>query len=156
MSDANTIPPDQSEQDRNHQQVIEYGKDLARIYAVEKDRRKDLETAYLLMDAVFNSIPDGLVVMDHEYFVQQANPAFNNMVTHDGNPSPGLHMGDLPVGPAIIDLVERIGNVSFGSMQTEIVIEQPQRRVLLANIAPVHTGTFDGWVIVLHDRALDG
>jgi PAS domain-containing protein len=140
-----------NEQDRDHQQTIEYGKDLARVYAAEKARRKELETAYRLLDAIFNSIPDGLIVIDGDCIVQQANPAFNNLLRPDNMTSAGLHLSELPIGPHVLPLLKQIEGVSFGSMQTEIKLEQPRSCVLLANIAPLHTQTFDGWIIVLHD-----
>ncbi len=154
MNDADMEPLD--EQDRNHQQTIEYGKDLARVYAAEKARRKELETAYRLLDAVFNSIPDGLIVVDGDCIVQQANPAFNNLLKLGDMTSAGLHLNDLPIGPYVLPLLRQIESVSFGSLQTEIVLGPPQACVLLANIAPLRTETLTGWVIVLHDHTPAG
>jgi PAS domain S-box-containing protein len=140
------------EQERTHQQAIEYGKDLARVYAAEKARRKELETAYLLLDAVINSMPDGLIVIDSDCIVQQANPAFNNMLGLGDDPVAGLHLNELPIGSYILPLLEQIEAVSFDSLQTDIKFSQSKDRVLMANIAPLRTQVFDGWVIVLHEH----
>lgn len=154
MNDSDTVPS--TEQDRNHRQAIEYGKDLARIYAAEKERRKELETAYRLLDAIFNSIPDGLLVIDDACIIRQANPALNTLLGLSDAIAAGRHLNDLPIGSHILPLLEQIKEVSFGSMQTEIELTQPRECVLLANIAPLRTETLDGWVIVLHDHSPGG
>ncbi|MBN1123315.1 MAG: PAS domain-containing protein [Anaerolineae bacterium] len=139
------------EQNRNHQQTIEYGKDLARIYSVEKARRKELETAYMLLDAIFNSMPDGLIVIDDNCIIRQVNPALNNMLKLEGIIS-GLPLDDLPIGSKILPLLKQLEDVRFGSLQTEIALNQPRVCILLANIAPIRTEAFEGWVIVLRER----
>jgi PAS domain-containing protein len=150
MDDTNS--DSQNDQNNSHQQAIEYGKDLARVYAAEKARRKELETAYLLLDAVFNSIPDGLIVIDGDCIVQQANPAFNHLLNLGDGLSAGFNLSDLPIGPYILPLLAQLGTVSFGSLQTEIALDEHPSGVLLANIAPLRTQVFDGWVIVLHEH----
>jgi PAS domain-containing protein len=157
MNDANNDSSgEKSTEDHSHQQAIEYGKDLARVYAAEKARRKELETAYSLLDAIFNSIPDGLVVLDGDCVIQRTNPAFDNLLNSGSPSSIGLHLNDLSIGPSIFPLLMQIESVSFGSLQTEIELQRPKARVLLANIAPLRLQTFDGWVIVLHDHTPTG
>src|SRR5258708_40197855 len=66
--------------DLAYQQALQYGKDLAQIYVVERAKHQQLEIAHQVMSAVFASSPDGLLVLDEALTIQQANEAFAQLV----------------------------------------------------------------------------
>jgi hypothetical protein len=53
-----------------YQQALKYGEDLRRIYQAEKARQLELEIALQTLNAVFNSTPNGLAVLDENFIIQ--------------------------------------------------------------------------------------
>src|SRR5258707_12289300 len=81
--------------DLMYRQALQYGKDLARIYLAEKAKREKLEIAYQALNAVFNSTPDGLVVLDDALVIQQTNPAFQQLVNKSDQPLIGIPVANV-------------------------------------------------------------
>ena len=57
-------------------QAKKYGEDVARLYAAEKVRRNELETITQKLQAIFDTAPNGLAVMDNALKIVEANPRF--------------------------------------------------------------------------------
>src|SRR5215475_4611754 len=93
------INPDENavDVDLMYRQSLQYGKDLARIFLAEKAKREKLEIAYQALNAVFNSTPDGLIVLDDSLVIQQTNPAFQRLVNRSEQPLIGLPIADVLV-----------------------------------------------------------
>ena len=57
-------------------QARKFGEDVARLYAAEKTRRKELETTTQKLQAIFDTAPNGLAVVDNTLTIIEANPRF--------------------------------------------------------------------------------
>ncbi len=68
-----------SASDQAYQQALVYGRDLARIFVTERVKSEKLEAAYQLLNTVFDSTPDGLIVLDKAFIIQRANAAFERL-----------------------------------------------------------------------------
>ena len=66
--------PTQAEQ--AYAQAKKYGEELAQLYAVEKARRKELETTTQKLQAIFDTAPNALAVIDNDLKIVEANPRF--------------------------------------------------------------------------------
>jgi PAS domain S-box-containing protein len=137
--------------DLMYRQSLQYGKDLARIFLAEKAKREKLEIAYQALNAVFNSTPDGLVVLDDTLLIQQTNPAFQRLVNKSEQPLIGAPIADVLVTDTLIPTLQQFAASAVQSEQIELTMTQPTQRSLLANIARLQAGQLRGWVITLHD-----
>lgn len=149
MTEANSHD---EELDRAYQQALKYGHDLARTYIAEKARREDLEAANELLNAVFVSTPDALLVLNLDLTIQQANPAFYQLIDHPGASLEGAPLPDTPLGGWLQDLITGLQAENRSSGRSEIALREPAVRDLLANVARLESSAGQGWVIALHDR----
>jgi len=148
MTEANSHD---EELDRAYQQALKYGKDLVRTYIAEKARREDLEAANELLSAVFVSTPDALLVLNLDLTIQQANPAFYQLLDHP-DALEGAPLPDSPLGGWLGSLITHLQTENRSSGRSEIALQEPTARDLLANVARLDSSAGQGWVIVLHDR----
>ena len=137
-----------SQVEQAYAQATAYGKDLARLYAIEKTRRKELETTTQKLQALFDAVPNGLAVVDRDLNLIEANPRFLAMfeqtATCIGQPLAQLLPVDL--------LQERMQSMSTSLNEmdgVEIEIRTPVTRILLINFSPLSDER--GWVLILHD-----
>jgi len=136
-----------------HQQALKYGRDLARIYMAERAKREKLEVAYQALSAAFASNPDGLVVLDDDLKIQQANTAFADLVECNVQALFGMPIEEaLPSNDLLLGLQRfRLGDRP--SAQIELAVSKPVRRSLIANVARLQSGRLRGWVIAVHDQS---
>ncbi len=142
---------DQAEVSMAYQQALKYGTDLRRVYQAEKARRLELELANQLLSAVFDSTPDGLVVLDHRYRIQQANPAFLHLIEHSTDDIMGRSIEAVFPSGEVIEALRTL-QVKDGRPQVEVVLKTPVLRSLLISIAPLRAGQNRGWVLTFHDQ----
>ncbi|MBN1995468.1 MAG: PAS domain-containing protein [Anaerolineae bacterium] len=144
MSDENS---NQAEQ-QAYAQAKKYGEELARLYAEEKTRRKELETTTQKLQAIFDTAPNALAVVDNDLTVVEANPRFQ-FLFEQTNDYIGRPLTDfLPAEPLqqTIQAIEA-GSANFGSVEVEITAPMP--RTLLVALAALSSGP--GWVLIFHD-----
>lgn len=126
-------------------QAQAYGRDVARLYAAEKKRRKELETISQKFQAIFNTAPNGLVVVDNVLNIVDANPQFLAMFQYPtdaiGKPLATL----LPMD----EIIEAMAVVKSGLSSVEINIVKPVARTLQINLASLQEE--EGWVLIVHD-----
>ena len=60
----------------SQKQAILYARDLQRVYQAEKARRETLEALGRRMQAVFDGMTDGLLILGDDLRIMDANPAF--------------------------------------------------------------------------------
>src|SRR5215813_9847892 len=103
------INPDENavDVDLMYRQALQYGKDLARIYLAEKAKRERLEIAYQALDAIFISTPDGLVVLNDLFVIQQTNPAFERLVNKVDEPLIGRPIAEVLITDALIPTLQQ-------------------------------------------------
>jgi signal transduction histidine kinase len=146
------VNPNDEELDRAYQQALKYGHDLARTYIAEKARREDLEAANELLNAVFVSTPDALLVLNLDLTIQQANPAFYQLINHTNASLEGATLPETTLGSWLENLVMNLQTEDHLSGRAEIALTEPAERDLLANVARLDSPAGQGWVIVLHNR----
>lgn len=143
MTDNNHLETQQA-----YAQAQAYGRDLARLYALEKERRKELEITSQKLQAIFDYVPTGLAVVDRNLNLVEANPRFLALLEQKadclGQPLSKL----LPV-EALVKSMQSVTNGVDKLGSVEIQIIEPVARTLLVNLSPLNGG--QDWVLVFHD-----
>lgn len=129
-------------------QARKFGEDVARLYAAEKARRKELETTTQKLQAIFDTAPNSLAVIDPALRIVEANPRFLALFqqTPDCIHQPLADL--LPIEPleqAMRAIKNKTNNLAF----VELEITEPVYRTLLVNLAPLSDE--QGWVLIFHD-----
>src|SRR5258708_1108868 len=133
------------------QQALKYGQDLARIYVAEKGKREKLEIAYQTLSAVFTHTPDGLVVLGDDFVIRQTNEAFDRLF--EMTAPVGQTIDQVLRSDKILPELQRLTSEDASESQLELIIREPVKRALVANIARLQAGRLRGWVIALHDQS---
>ena len=118
------------ETEKAYAQALDYGKDLARLYAAEKTRRKEFETTNQKLQAIFDTVPNGLAVVDNALTIVEANPRFLALFEQTQDCIGQSLSTLLPVET----LQEMMGSIEAAPLETgsiEISIFQPVPRNLL-------------------------
>ncbi len=138
----------QLEAQQAYAQARAYGKDLARLYAIEKERRKKLETTSQKLRAIFDNVPTGLAVVDNGLILLEANWRF--LALFEQTPDCiGQSLGTMLPVKALQKAMHTLekGRDEVGSV--EIEVKKPVHRTLLIKISPL--GDNQGWVLVFND-----
>ncbi len=133
-----------------HQQALQYGKDLARIYVAEKAKREELQIAYQQLSAIFTSTPAGLVVLDDAFHIQKANSAFCKWVEQTPDEVVGKPIEDVLVTDQLVLAIEQMAGAP---VQIEFTVQEPALRVFQAHIARLQSRRSLGWIVVLNDQS---
>jgi signal transduction histidine kinase len=135
----------------SQKQAVLYGRDLQRIYQAEKARRETLEAISRRMQAVFDSMTGGLLLIGDDLRIMDANPAFCALIEREVNAIVGQPI--LAVLPAsdLGSLLEEAASEERSTANGEIELTEPLPRTLLATISRVEAGKNKGWVVVLND-----
>lgn len=137
-----------SETQQAYAQARAYGKDLARLYAIEKERRKELETTSQKLRAIFDNVPTGLAVVDNDLTILEANLRFLALFEQTADCIGQSLAALLPI-KSLQTTVQSIKTGSERLDSVEIEITQPVQRALLIKLSPLSDN--QGWVLVFHD-----
>ncbi|MBN1120544.1 MAG: PAS domain-containing protein [Anaerolineae bacterium] len=150
---------DDPEREEQHEQSIQYGRDLARVFVANRARRRQLVSAYHLLDAVFTSVPGGLVVTDEEYFVLKANAGFCKITGVILEDLLGRPLTDVLISADLSALLDRCATGEEHFELVEVSVEHIAGRdcqqdgcSLLVSAARIDSPPISGWVIALHDQ----
>ncbi len=135
------------------EQAMKYGQDLANIYRQERARREELEIAHQLLSAVIASAPDGLVVLDENFVIRQANPAFARMVEKPSGETVGRRIDEVLIADDLLPALEHVTRHMVSPFQVDLLVTKPVKRALLANLARLESRRAQGWVLLLHDQS---
>lgn len=148
----------------DYTQTLCYATDLASLFRADRTRDLEMTSARLLLGTVLSSVPDGLVVLDDSYVIQQANPGFARLVGLP--PDQLIGMGLVNVLPVenLLSSLHDAARQPTGSATWEVSMIQPSqvvsdqnttvvfdRRSFLLSIFRLEGGCEPGWVMVLHD-----
>lgn len=147
MDDTQGIPDDLG---LAYAQAMKYGQDLARIYALEKSKRQELEIANQKLNAIFKTAPNGLAVLDEHMQVTEANPQFEALLENQDN-CLGQHLGQLLPDAELAQILESAGQEDAPFAGIEVSLTRPSDRTLQVTGAPLSAGRQRGWVVSLHD-----
>lgn len=143
MTDNNFFDAQQA-----YAQAQAYGRDLARLYTLEKERRKELEISSQKLQAVFDTVPTGLAVVDNDLIIIEANPRFLALFEQTphcfGQPLANL----LPI-EALLESIKSLETEADKSSSVEIEVTRPVSRTFLINLSSLGNGR--DWVLVFHD-----
>jgi signal transduction histidine kinase len=143
MTDNNYFDAQQA-----YAQAQAYGRDLARLYTLEKERRKELEVTSQKLQAIFDTVPIGLAVVDNNLTIVEANPRFlalfEEKIECIGQPLSML----LPI-ETLLKSIKSLESGMDKSAGVEIEVIKPVLRTLSINLSPLGNG--HDWVLVFHD-----
>lgn len=129
-------------------QARAYGKDLARLYAAEKARRRELEITTQKLQAIFDTAPNGLGVVDNELRVIEANPRFLALFQQPPD-CLGRPLSEFVPVDGLLAAMEEVRNGAVDLANVEIEVTEPVLRSLLVNLAPLNNE--QGWVLIFYD-----
>jgi two-component system phosphate regulon sensor histidine kinase PhoR len=138
--------PSQAEQ--AYAQAKKYGEELARLYAIEKTRRQELETTTQKLQAIFDTAPNALAVIDNDLTIVEANPRFI-LLFEQGDDCIGRPLTDLLPAEPLLKTIHSMEAEAANLGSVEIEIHEPVFHTLLVALAPLSNG--QGWVLILHD-----
>jgi signal transduction histidine kinase len=153
MTDSESKPTAERDASLTSKQVIEYGRDLARIYVLEKEKREQLEIANQMLEALFANAPSALLVLDHELMLQHANVEFYKLlgITGEHIEHVGMSSEALLGTDALHKACQSLNEDLDSPREIELTISLPIKRMLSARIQQLQTKSFLGWIIVLQD-----
>ncbi len=133
------------------EQAKKYGEDLAKLYAIEKAKRVNLQISNQKLQAIFSTTPDGLAVLNDRLAIQEANPAFWSLVER---PIPD---GDVPLAEVLpfANLLDPLKQPATEHASIQVEVDLPLTktmwRSLLVNAVPLSAGNYHGWLLSAHD-----
>lgn len=139
------------EKDDANQQVLQYGKDLAELYSAEKQKREELEIVNMRLSTIFESSPDGLVVLNKKFIIIQANQAFENLLRMSPKEFLFLNISDALSSNALRDAI-RLLEIGEVAKELEISINNPSR-TFRVKISPMDKGNQSEWLMLFSDSS---
>ena len=137
-----------NEVERAYAQAKKYGQELAKLYGEEKARRQELETTTQKLQAIFDTAPNALAVIDHNLTLTEANPRFLMLLEADKT-CVGQSLSVFLPCAEIEDAIACSETWEAGIGHVEIEVSQPILRSILVTLAPLSNDL--GWVLILHD-----
>lgn len=133
------------------EQAKKYGEDLAKLYAIEKAKRVNLQISNQKLQAIFSTTPDGLAVLNARLSIEEANPAFWSLVEQP-TPDSAVPLADVLPFANLLDALKQ-HNTNHTGVQVEIDLPLTKTiwRSLLINAVPLEAGNYHGWLLSAHD-----
>lgn len=151
MSDNDKLLELERKLQLSQKQAILYGRDLQRIYQAEKAKREALEAINRRMQAVFDSMTGGLLILSDDLRIMDANPAFCAFVEREVESIVGQPVAAVLPDSELDNLLRAAAEEGRSTATAEIELTEPWPRTLFATISRVEAGKHKGWVVVLND-----
>jgi signal transduction histidine kinase/cell fate (sporulation/competence/biofilm development) regulator YmcA (YheA/YmcA/DUF963 family) len=151
MSDNDKLSELERQLKLSQKQAIRYGHDLRRVYQAEKARRETLEAISRRMQAVFDSMTGGLLVIGDDLCIMDANPACCALIEREVESIVGQPVSVVFPASGLDSLLREAVGEERSTATGEIELTEPLPRTLLATISRVEAGKSKGWVVVLSD-----
>jgi signal transduction histidine kinase len=135
----------------SQKQAILYARDFQRVYQAEKARRETLEAISRRMQAVFDSMTGGLLIVDDDLCVMDANPDFCALIEREVESIVGQPISAVLPASELDSLLQEAAGEEPSTASGEIELTEPLPRTLLATISRIEAGKNKGWVVVLND-----
>jgi signal transduction histidine kinase len=135
----------------SQKQAILYARDFQRVYQAEKARRETLEAISRRMQAVFDSMTGGLLIIDDDLRVMDANPDFCALIEREVESIVGQPISAVLPASELDSLLQEAAGEEPSTASGEIELTEPLPRTLLATISRIEAGKNKGWVVVLND-----
>lgn len=150
MADPGDVKKPDSDANLGYTQALEYGRDLARLYTQEKAKRRELELANQKLQAILETTPNGLAVLDETMTILEANPRFEALVEKDGG-CVGHSLTDMLPSDDLAATLEAASREGKRFAEVEVTLVEPMNRTLHVIGAPLSASGRRGWVVSLHD-----
>jgi len=133
-----------------YNQALKYGQDLARLYTQEKLKRRDLQLANQKLQAILETAPNGLAMLDEAMAIVESNPRFEALVEQIGS-CVGRPLIEVLPSEQLITNLESASREGKRFAEFEVTLFEPVVRAFHVSGAPLSAGNQRGWVISLHD-----
>jgi two-component system phosphate regulon sensor histidine kinase PhoR len=150
MADTDYQPQPASDAKLGYTQALKYGQDLARLYTLEKSKRRDLELANQKLKALLETAPNGLAVLDETMTIVETNPCFEALAEKNGS-CVGHTLIDVLPCDEVAAAFESVPKEGKRLAEVEVTLTHPTDRTLHVIGAPLVAGDQRGWVVSLHD-----
>jgi two-component system phosphate regulon sensor histidine kinase PhoR len=138
---------DSTQAEQAYAQAKKYGEELAQLYATEKTRRQELETTTQKLQAIFDTAPNALAVIDNNLTITDANPRF--LLLFEQHKCIGQFLTDFLPKQPILDTIQAMQAESATLGAVEVEVTQPIPHTIQVTLAPLNHG--HDWVLILHD-----
>lgn len=130
-------------------QALKYAEDLAVIYQEEKAKRKALEAAHEKMRAVVDSMTDGMLAVDNDFTIIEANQVVARLLATEKEDLVGQNFFKVLDIPELKERLLRLKEKSETEDGFELEMGSPKRQVLRISVSRLSDN--EGYVLVLHD-----
>jgi signal transduction histidine kinase len=151
MSDDDKLSELERQSKLAQDQAILHGRDLWRVYQAEKARRETLEAISRRMQAVFDSMTGGLLIIGDDLRIMDANPAFCALIEREVESIVEQPVSAVLPASELDGLLQEAAGEERSTASGEIELAEPLPRTLLATISRVEAGKSKGWVMVFND-----
>jgi len=151
MSDDDKLSELERQSELAQDQAILHGRDLWRVYQAEKARRETLEAISRRMQAVFDSMTGGLLIIGDDLRIMDANPAFCALIEREVESIVEQPVSAVLPASELDGLLQEAAGEERSTASGEIELAEPLPRTLLATISRVEAGKSKGWVMVFND-----
>jgi len=151
MSDDDKLSELERQSKLSPKQAVLYGRDLQRVYQAEKARRETLEAISRRMQAVFDSMTGGLLIIGDDLRIMDANPAFCALIEREVESIVGQPVSAVLPASEMDSLLQEAAGEERSTATGEIELTEPLPRTLLATTSRAKAGESKGWVVVLND-----
>ena len=138
-----------SERPLAEKQTFKYARDLALIYEEEKARRRDLEAAHEKMRAVVDSMTDGMLAVDNDFIIIEANRVAGQFLKTDPADLLGAGLFEKVDFPELEKWLFTLKESLSSKDSVEFEMSSPGRQVLRIDASKLSGD--EGYVFVLQD-----
>jgi signal transduction histidine kinase len=151
MSNDDKLSAQERQLKVSQKQAILYDRDLWRVYQAEKARREALEALSRRMQAVFDGMAGGLLIIGDDLRIMDANPACCALIGREVESIVGQLVSAVLPAPELDSLLQKAAGEERSTAGGEIELTEPLPRTLFVTISLVEAGKSKGWVVVLND-----
>ena len=137
--------------DLTTRQLLKYASDLSDVYILKKEQHKSLQTAKEKINAIVDSMSEGMLATDKEHIIIETNPVACSLLNVELHELIGRGFMDLPVISTIKDQLIHLTE-SFNEQyyrKSDVELELPSRRLIRIAVSRLKGG--QGYVYIFHD-----
>lgn len=130
-------------------QSIKYAEDLTKLYNSEKEKRKEIEAANEKINAIVDSINDGMAATDDSFTIVQVNNALCRMFGQNKEDLINKNILTFLEGQSVKDKLEGLRIAGNDKCKHEFETDLPNGRVVKIDVTSIQNE--NDFVFVLHD-----
>ena len=130
-------------------QSIKYAEDLTKLYNSEKQKRKEIEAANEKINAIVDSINDGMAATDVDFTIVQVNNALCRMLGQNKENMLGKNFLTFFENQGVKDKLDGLRMAGNDNCKHEFEADLPNNRAVKIDVTSIQNE--NGFVFVLHD-----